>query len=101
MESSPTNDRIPPYLGGDVIRREVTVFSTVSHGTESVVTGWNYKDGSGGVPASQFCYYSSPSNDQSSRRVDLAFNGVKRMQIGVGLVPDVNVAFSKCQWWKS
>ncbi len=36
---------------GDLIRREVTVFWSVEHGSGSVTTGWNYKDGSGGVPA--------------------------------------------------
>jgi hypothetical protein len=61
----------------------------------------NYLDGSGGVPIGQFCYYTSPSEDQSTRRVDLAFDGVKQMQIGMDLVPEVDAAFSKCQWWKS
>ncbi|MGC1294563.1 MAG: hypothetical protein WA869_05940, partial [Alloacidobacterium sp.] len=42
---------------GEVIRREVTVFSNVEHGSGTVVTGWNYRDGSGGVPVQQFCYY--------------------------------------------
>src|SRR5215813_7062538 len=35
---------------GDSIRREVTVFSNVKHGAGTVVTGWSYRDGSGGVP---------------------------------------------------
>src|SRR5260221_3598776 len=42
---------------GDVIRRDVTVFSEVKHGSGTVVTGWNYKDGGSGVPMRQYCYY--------------------------------------------
>jgi len=34
---------------GDVIERAVTVFSNVRHGPGVVVTGWNYRDGSGGT----------------------------------------------------
>ena len=41
---------------GDVIRREVTVFSTVKHATGHVTTGWSYRDGTGGVPVRQYCY---------------------------------------------
>jgi len=86
---------------GDVIRREVTVFSQVQHDGGIVVTGWNYRDGSGGTPVSQFCYYTSRNQDQSSRRVDLAVDGVRRQQIGSELVPDIEGAVSKCQWWQS
>jgi hypothetical protein len=102
VESPPTNELLPLHSsGGDVIRREVTVFATVSHGPGSVVTGWNYKDGSGGVPVRQFCYYTSPSGDQSSMRVDLAFDGIPKTPIGVDLVPDIDIAISRCQWWRS
>jgi hypothetical protein len=98
----PVSDQLPRQsAGGDVIKREVTVFSTVSHGPGAVVTGWSYKDGSGGVPIGQFCYYTSRSEDQSIRRVDMAFDRVKQMQIGMDLVPEVDAAFSKCQWWES
>src|SRR6476469_8565798 len=48
---------------GDVIKREVTVFSSVDHAAGAVVTGWKYADGRGGVPFSEFCYYSAPSLD--------------------------------------
>jgi hypothetical protein len=82
---------------GDVIKREVTFFSHVQHGRGSVVTGWNYKDGRGGTPLSQFCYYTARNPDQSSKRVDLAADGVRRP---LDLVPDEEGALSKCQWWQ-
>jgi hypothetical protein len=63
------------------------------------VTGWNYKDGSGGAPVAQYCYYNtSPELGHSSARVDIAFNGV-RGQIDLAVVPDVEGALRKCQWW--
>lgn len=84
---------------GDVITRGVTVFTYVRHGPGTVVTGWNFKDGSGGVPVYQFCYYSSaPNLDHSSTRVDIAANRVP-WSIDAGLVPDLNSALTKCQWW--
>jgi len=84
---------------GDVIKREVTVFSNVKHGPGTVVTGWNFKDGSGGVPVYQFCYYSTvPNLDHSTTRVDIAANRVP-WPIDAALVPDLNMALTKCQWW--
>jgi hypothetical protein len=85
---------------GDVIKREVTVFSNVSHGSGVVVTGWNYRDGSGGVPVQQYCYYSVPNLDHSSQKVDIASNGVPLLDNGTGLVPDLEEALGKCQWWQ-
>jgi hypothetical protein len=85
---------------GDVIKREVTFFSNVQHGQGTVVTGWNYKDGRGGTPVDQFCYYTSRNPDQSSKRVELALNGVRLSQINLNLVPDVEGALLKCQWWR-
>jgi hypothetical protein len=84
---------------GDVIRREVTVFSNVEHGPGLVVTGWNYKDGSGGVPIQQFCYYTSPNVDHSSNKVDIAWNRVRLPNPDASLVPDLGEALAKCQWW--
>jgi hypothetical protein len=84
---------------GDVIRREVTVFSNVEHGPGTVVTGWNYRDGSGGVPIQQFCYYTAPNVDHSSNRVDIASNRVRSPNLDAGLVPDLEEALTKCQWW--
>jgi hypothetical protein len=98
----PMNDRLrsnSQTAADDVIKREVTIFSRVQHGLGSVVTGWNYKDGRGGTPVTQFCYYTSRNPDQSSKRVDLAAEGV-RGEIGIDLVPDLEGALSKCQWWQ-
>lgn len=101
--SLPMSDRLgsnSQTAAGDVIKREVTFFSHVQHGQGSVVTGWNYKDGSGGTPVSQFCYYTARNLDQSSKRVDLAADGVRLPKISVDIVPDVEAALSKCQWWR-
>jgi hypothetical protein len=67
--SLPMNDRLglsSQTAAGDVIKREVTIFSQVQHDTGRVVTGWNYKDGRGGTPVSQFCYYTSIRTSQAS-----------------------------------
>jgi hypothetical protein len=84
---------------GDIIRREVTVFSSVRHGPGTVVTGWNYRDGSGGAPIQQFCYYTAPNVDHSSNRVDIASNHVRLPNLDPGLVPDLEETLTKCQWW--
>src|SRR5262245_25578043 len=62
---------------GDVIRREVIVFTDVQHGPGSVVTGWKYRDGAGGVPVGQFCYYTAPNVDHSSKKIDIASDGIR------------------------
>ena len=85
---------------GDIITREVTVFSNVRHGPGAVVTGWSYADGSGGSPIRQYCYYSAPNSDHSTKRVDIASNGVRSLGIDAGLVPDLEEAIGKCQWWQ-
>jgi hypothetical protein len=85
---------------GEVIRREVTVFSNVKHGAGSVVTGWNYRDGSGGVPVSQFCYYSAVNVDYSSTRIDIASDGARLANASLSLVPELEGALAKCQWWQ-
>jgi hypothetical protein len=84
----------------DVIRRDVTVFSTVKHATGQVTTGWNYRDGTGGIPVRQYCYYSAPKLDYSSTRVDIAFNGDPLPNISASLVPELQGALAKCQWWQ-
>ncbi len=84
----------------DIITREVTVFSNVRHGPGVVVTGWSYSDGSGGTPIKQYCYYAAPNLDHSSRRVDIAANGTRSLDIEIGLVPDLEGALAKCQWWQ-
>jgi hypothetical protein len=85
---------------GDVIRREVTVFSEVKHGPGRIVTGWNYKDGGGRVPVRQYCYYDASNVDHSSTWVEIALNGVRTPHASVSLVPDLQEALAKCQWWQ-
>jgi hypothetical protein len=85
---------------GDAIRREVTEFLSVTHGSGSVTTGWKYQDGSGGKPIQQYCYYSSPNFDQSTTKIDIASNGTRLPNIDSRAVPDLERAFTKCQWWK-
>src|SRR5262249_25717758 len=82
----------------NAIKREVTVFWSVTHGLGEVVTGWKYADGRGGNPVHQYCYYSAPNADHSSRRVDIASNRIPSPNINGGLVPDLEVALAKCQW---
>jgi hypothetical protein len=86
--------------GGNVISREVTVFSNVTHGPGLVVTGWSYRDGSGRQPVRQYCYFSAPAANGASTKVDLASDGVRASSIGAGLVPDLAGALAKCQWWQ-
>jgi hypothetical protein len=84
---------------GDMIEREVTVFSSVKHRSGVVTTGWNYRNGSGGVPIRQFCYYMAPNIDGSSMKIDIASNGIRLPQINMSLVPSLEEALQKCQWW--
>jgi hypothetical protein len=83
---------------GYVIRREVTVFFQMEHGSGDVVTGWNYRDEAGGVPVGRYCYYTAPNGDQSSTKMDIASNGLRLPKINASLVPDLESALSKCQW---
>ena len=85
---------------GQVIRREVTVFLNVKHGPGTVVTGWNYKDGGGRVPVRQYCYYSAPNIDSSSTRIDIAVDVARLPNISASLVPELEGALAKCQWWQ-
>ena len=93
------NDTSAKTASGDVIRREVTVFWNVKHGLGNVTTGWNYKDGSGGVPVGQYCYYALLNGDRSMTKVDIAVDGTRLPQISASLVPDLEGALAKCQWW--
>jgi hypothetical protein len=86
--------------GGNVISREVTVFSNVNHGLGLVVTGWSYRDGSGREPVRQYCYYTASKPDGSSTKVDIASDRVRASTIGAGLIPDLEGALAKCQWWQ-
>jgi hypothetical protein len=85
---------------GDITTREVTVFSNVRHGPGAVVTGWIYRDGSGGTPTKQYCYYNAPNLDHSIKRVDIASNGAPLVDLNAELVPDLEEAIGKCQWWQ-
>jgi hypothetical protein len=99
-EANDTKTATGKTATGEVIRREVTVFSNVKHGPGKVVTGWNYKDGSDGVPLGQYCYYSVPDVDHSQRKIDIASNGVRLPHASSALVPDLEEALAKCQWWQ-
>ena len=80
---------------GDVIKRSVSVFSNVQHADGIVQTGWDYKDGGGTVPVRQYCHYMA-----GTTFVGIALDGVRLSVInGVELVPDIEGAFAKCQWW--
>lgn len=86
---------------GDVIRREVTVFNSVSHEGGNVTTGWQYKDGaSDGQPMRQYCYFSIGKNGVATR-IELAFNGQRLFNENVTRVPRLEEALAKCQWWTS
>jgi hypothetical protein len=93
------NNKGPKTASGDIIRREVTVFSEVEHGSGQIVTGWNYKDGSGGAPNGQYCYYTAPNGDGSMTKVTIASDGVRLPPITASLVPNLEGALAKCQWW--
>jgi hypothetical protein len=102
----PPSPMVPSGVGadaktatGDVIRREVTVFSNVKHGPGTVVTGWNYSDGSGGVPVRQYCYYSAFNVDYSITRIDIASDRARLSNASLSLVPELEGALAKCQWW--
>jgi hypothetical protein len=83
---------------GDIIRREVTVFSSIDHYGGQVTTGWKYKDGaSAGAPFNQYCYWLIRNSDGQSTKIDLANDG-KRLY-NIGPVPVVEEALAKCQWW--
>jgi hypothetical protein len=99
MGDHPWNDPDAKTTGGDVIRREVTVFWSTKHGPGDVTTGWNYKDGSGGMPVGQYCYYAVLNGDGSMTKVDIASAGSRLLQISASLVPDLEGALAKCQWW--
>jgi hypothetical protein len=83
-----------------VISREVTVFSSVNHGAGLVVTGWSYRDGSSREPVRQYCYYTAPKPNGSSTKVDIASDGIRTPNIGAALVPDLEGALARCQWWQ-
>src|SRR5262249_49453155 len=86
---------------GDVIQREVTVFSSVKHGPGTIVTGWKYSNGSAGVPSAQYCYYTYSNADHSSTRIDIAQNNVPIPLALFSSVPELEDANNKCQWYNA
>jgi hypothetical protein len=104
LPSLPPNSHLGPNAStpkGEVIEREVTVFSSVKHDAGTVVTGWNYRNGSGGVPFRQYCYYTAPNVDGSSTRIEIGSDGISLSQINMSLVPGPEEALEKCQWWRA
>ena len=96
-DSVDTSIRTDPKTG-EVIKRQVTVFLYVRYGPGTVTTGWTYRDGAGGAPVSQYCYYEASNIDNSRTRVDVAAN---RLPLpNTGPVPDLGEALAKCQWWQ-
>jgi NAD(P)-dependent dehydrogenase (short-subunit alcohol dehydrogenase family) len=84
-------------LGGGLWHQRVTV----RFGDQDGRAGGVYRDGGGGVPVAQYCYYSAPNVDQSSTRIDIASNGSRAPHLGALLVPDLEGALAKCQWWQA
>jgi hypothetical protein len=42
----------------------------------------------------------TPKVDGSGTRIDIRFNGARASNIAAGLVPDLEGALTKCQWWQ-
>jgi hypothetical protein len=104
LPSLPPNSHLGPNAStpkGEVIEREVTVFSSIKHGAGFVTTGWNYRDGSGGVPFQQYCYYIAPNVEGSNTKIDIASVGIRLPQINMSLIPNLEGALEKCQWWRA
>jgi hypothetical protein len=85
-----------------VIRQEVTVFSIVSHAAGEVVTGWSFRDGHGGIPFNQYCYYRFRNGSQGSNtQVNIAIDRKRLPTINDALVPELDTALTKCRWSQS
>ena len=78
------------------ISTNVTVFKTIAHGTEEVITGWKFANGASTKPMHQYCYLKKAT---SAGRVieDIGDDGV------MGPTPpgvlDHRARFDKCQWF--
>jgi hypothetical protein len=98
--SLPTVDNQPTKTDdGELIRREVTVFSQVDYLDGQVETGWRYPSGSARTPEAQYCYYTRPNPDGSSYRVDIAREG-QPIAAARALVSDFDSAVDRCIWWR-
>jgi len=85
---------------GNVIRREVTVFSFSGlPNNRSVVTGWNFPNGGAREPTSEFCYLSLDGRSRSER-IDLA-NDRRPVEANRTLVADFDGVLNRCVWWSS
>lgn len=84
--------------GGDAIKHEVTMFSSVKHNDGEVVSGWNYASGDAKSPYKQYCYYGQPKPNGTLEQVSLGNDG-KPVENNT-VLPDFAVAFAKCVWWK-
>ena len=84
---------------GDAIRREVTEFSECKAWARQRNDGWKYQDGSGGRPIQQYCYYGI-SIRSFTMTVQIATNRIRLPNIVNGVVPDLEGALAKCQWWQ-
>jgi hypothetical protein len=93
------NNQPAMTVDGDAIKREVTVFSSVTYLDGQVETGWIYPGGSAKAPKSQYCYYMSPNPDGSSYKVDIAREG-QPIAAARPLVNDFDGAVDRCVWWK-
>jgi hypothetical protein len=51
-------------------------------------------------PTRQFCYFSSPNADRTKTLVDLAIDRKRLPSINEAVVPNVDDALSKCQWFE-
>jgi len=83
---------------GDVIKREVTVFSEVLHAGGKVVTGWKYKDGESKTPFGQFCYYGKDEGTQTQKAHYIGYDG-KVTRDAQNQVPQFETAYNKCIWF--
>lgn len=92
---------VEPAASPQPIQQEVVVFSTVRHGSGSVVTGWKFPNGSSRVPTDQYCYYHASNGDKSSTKIDIAANGRPSDWDLRSKVPEIEEAQRKCQWWRS
>ena len=76
----------PPSKDGNVIKRTVTVFNSVRHGSGDVVSGWEYANGGATRPQRQFCYYRQ--NAGAPEQDDVTFLAHDRRPTQARNVPD-------------
>ena len=72
---------------GDIITREVTVFSNVRHGPGAVVTGWSYSRRQRWHAYKTVLLLRCSQPRSFDQRVDIASNGIRLVDIDAGLGP--------------